>query len=95
MRSPSTLFAVVCASLLGGAAVIAAPATQPAKPTTAPATQPAAASAYDKVPESLTGPQLATTAQIAFNRGEYARALPMLKKAAAEAEGQPAKQGAI
>src|SRR5437588_224233 len=43
MRSPSTLFAVVCASLLGGAAVIAAPATQPAKPTTAPATQPAAA----------------------------------------------------
>ena len=95
MKSPSTLFAVVCASLWGGMSVIAAPATQPTKPAAAPATQPAAASAYDKVPASLTGPQLATTAQIAFNRGEYAKALPMLKKAAAEAEGQPAKQGAI
>ena len=73
----------------------AAPATQPTKPTTGPATQPAAAlpCRYYKVPDSLTGPQLAMQAQMAFNRGEYAKALPMLKKAAAEAEGQPAKRG--
>src|SRR3982750_429618 len=89
----------VAACLLGCSALLAAaaPATQPTKPTTGPATQPAAAlsAVNDKVPDSLTGPQLATQAQMAFNRGKYAKALPMLKKAAAEAEGQPAKQGAL
>jgi hypothetical protein len=92
----TTLFAAIT-GLLTAAATIAAPAAQPAKPTTGPATQPTAAvpAVNDKVPDSLTGPQLAMQAQMAFNRGEYAKALPMLKKAAAEAEGQPAKQGAI
>jgi hypothetical protein len=94
----TTFFAALIGSLLGGAAATAAPATQPAKPTAGPTTQPAAAAlpaVSDKVPDSLTGPQLAMQAQMAFNRGEYAKALPMLKKAAAEAEGQPAKQGAL
>lgn len=97
MKMRTTLFAAAIAALLGSVAAIAAPATQPAKPTSGPTTQPAAAlpGVNDKVPDNLTGPQLAMQAQMAFNRGEYAKALPMLKKAAAEAEGQPAKQGAL
>ena len=94
MKSGTALATVSCAILFVGAALFAAPAAEPAKPTTGPATQPTAG-AYDKVPDSLTGAQLAMQAQMAFNRGEYAKALPMLKKAAAEAEGQPAKQGAL
>ena len=97
MKTRTTLLAATCACLFGGAALFAAPAAQPAKPTTAPATQPAAAGAYDKVPDSLTGPQLATTAQIAFNRGEYTKALPLLTKEVAEAQagGQAGKAGAL
>jgi hypothetical protein len=67
------------------------PATQPAKPST----QPAAALPEYKVPASLTGAQLSVQAQLAFNRGEYAKALPMLKKEIAEAAGQSAKVGAL
>src|SRR5438046_1122576 len=93
-RLTAAAFVVGCSALLAAGPVTTQPA---AKPTTGPATQPAAAlpAVSDKVPDSLTGPQLAMQAQMAFNRGEYAKALPMLKKAAAEAEGQPAKQGAL
>ena len=73
--------------------------TKPTKPATAPAaapsTAPAAALPEVKVPDDLTGAQLATRAQQAFSRGEYATALPMLRKMAAEAEAQPAKLASI
>jgi hypothetical protein len=42
-----------------------------------------------------TSSELAVRAQQAFNRGEYATALPMLKKLAADAEGDQLKLGPI
>lgn len=59
----------------------------------APATQPTA----DAVEGSLTGSALNIRAQQTFNRGEYARALPLLKKLASETEasGQTAKLASI
>lgn len=90
MKAFTTRLAFLAACLSGGAALTAAPATQPA-----PATRPALPAVDPKVADALTGPQLAMQAQMAFNRGEYAKALPLLRKQAAEADGQPAKLGAI
>jgi len=75
-------------------AFLAAPvlSAEPAKP---PATKPAIELPKVEVPEDLTGAQLATRAQQAFNRGEYALALPLLRKVAAESENQPAKLASI
>src|SRR5215203_4850381 len=71
-------------------APVMAQTTQPA----APSTQPVKVAA---VPADLTGVALAARAQMAFNRGEYAAALPMLQKLASEADaqGNPAKLGSI
>jgi hypothetical protein len=68
-----------------------------AEPAAAPATKPATPVELPKVevPDNLTGAQLAIRAQQAFNRGEYALALPLLRKVAAESENQPAKLASI
>lgn len=85
---------LVLVVLISGVAV-AAPSTQPAAPTAAaPATRPVELPKYE-VPADLTGAQLAVRAQQAFNRGEYAMALPLLRKVAAESENQPAKLASV
>src|SRR5215211_5155720 len=63
--------------------------TKPAAPTTLPVAK------LDPKDEALTGAALALRAQQAFNRGEYAIALPLLRKMANEAADQPAKLGSI
>src|SRR6185503_14732840 len=68
---------------------VAAPTTKPAAPTTLPVAK------LDPKDEALTGAALALRAQQAFNRGEYAIALPLLRKMANEAADQPAKLGSI
>lgn len=82
----------------GQAKTAAAPATQPAKPETpsaeAKVVDAKTAEAKDAA-DKLTGGELAIRAQQAFNRGEYAVALPLLKKMAAESEGLPAKLSSI
>ncbi|QOV88241.1 DUF3299 domain-containing protein [Humisphaera borealis] len=77
--------------MLSSAVVAAEPAT---KPVTGAATRPVELPKVE-VPSDLTGAQLATRAQQAFNRGEYALALPLLRKVAAEAENQPAKLASV
>ncbi|MDB5295799.1 MAG: hypothetical protein JWO31_1782 [Phycisphaerales bacterium] len=77
------------------AAVLAGSVAPAFGQATKPATKPAAPTAAAVVPDDLVGPQLAIRAQQAFSRGEYATALPMLRKMAAEAEGQPAKLSSI
>ena len=67
------------------------PTTNPA--TTNPATLPAMPAVA--VPDDLSGARLAIRAQQAFNRGEYALALPLLQKMAAESEGLPAKLASV
>ncbi len=67
----------------------AAATTKPAAPTTLPVAK------LDPKDEALTGAALALRAQQAFNRGEYATALPLLRKMANEAADQPAKLGSI
>lgn len=88
-----TLSAILaCTFAISGLALAADPA-----PTTKPVLETAATTkpVLEPVPDSLTGEELAVKAQQAFNRGEYARALPLLIKLRGEAEGQPAKLGAI
>ena len=63
--------------------------TKPAAPTPLPVAK------LDPKDEALTGTALALRAQQAFNRGEYAVALPLLRKMANEAADQPAKLGSI
>ena len=93
------ILALLSAPAFGQAAKpVAAPATQPGTPATqpgAPTTRPGAALPEVKIPNDLTGAQLATRAQQAFSRGEYATALPMLRRMAAESEDQPAKLASI
>jgi hypothetical protein len=76
-----------CCLFAGGSVAFAVDPAPTTKPTTLPALEP--------VPDDLTGEQLAVAAQKAFNRGEYAKALPLLLKLRGEADGQPAKMGAI
>src|SRR5687767_8843192 len=71
------------------AATRPAATTKPAAPTTLPVVK------LDPKDEALTGAALALRAQQAFNRGEYALALPLLRKMANEAADQPAKLGSI
>jgi hypothetical protein len=80
--------AIMLATL--AAVSVAAPTT---KPSAAPTTLPVAK--LDPKDEALTGAALALRAQQAFNRGEYAIALPLLRKMANEAADQPAKLGSI
>lgn len=70
------------AAVLFGSALslAAAPASQPA----APASQPAASLAA-----------ISIRAQQAFNRGEYATALPLLKQLASDAEKEPARLASL
>lgn len=75
-------------------ALLATPAFA-AEPAKAPATRPAAELPKVEVPDNLSGAQLAIRAQQAFNRGEYAFALPLLRKVAAESENQPAKLASL
>jgi hypothetical protein len=82
--------------LLGTIAVASSFATAaPAAPATQPATQPAVDPAAEAA--KLTGSALNIRAQQTFNRGEYALALPLLKKLASETEaaGQTAKLSSI
>ena len=77
--------------LMSGVVIAADPAATPAtKPATKPFELPKV-----EVPDDLTGAQLAIRAQQAFNRGEYAMALPLLRKVAAESENQPAKLASV
>jgi len=90
LMSTAAAFALAIASSAGFAAEPAAPTTAPAtKPTTVPALPEA------KVPDNLTGAELALRAQQAYNRGEYAVALPLYRKMAAESENLPAKLASI
>jgi hypothetical protein len=87
-----------CAAIAAGLFASTTSFGQATRPVTtvapAAATQPGALPEV-AVPEHLSGAQLAIRAQQAFNRGEYATALPLLRKMAAEAEGLPAKLSSI
>src|SRR5688572_3624087 len=85
--------AFVTASALTVSAFAIAPAAGPA---TKPTTKPTAADAQAEL-ERLTGSALNIRAQQTFNKGEYATALPLLKKLLAETEqrGETAKVAAI
>ena len=79
------LAAFLAACIVGGSVSLTTFAQTPqpaAAPATRPATQPAAV--LPAVPEGLTGNQLAIQAQSAFNRGEYAKALPNMRINAVE-----------
>jgi hypothetical protein len=76
---------MLATSALTLSAVAAGPATQPV----------AVASAGTTDGTSLTGTELTIRAQQAFNRGEYAVALPLLRKMASEAEKEPAKLASL
>ncbi|HEX8912081.1 MAG TPA: DUF3299 domain-containing protein [Humisphaera sp.] len=94
--TPKTLLTTAAAAALA-AVSFASLAAEPAGPATRPAAAPATLPALPevKVPENITGAELALRAQQAFNRGEYAAALPLYRKLAAESEGLPAKLASI
>lgn len=81
------MHSLLAVTLLVSPAFAVEPAT---KPTTKPFELPKVV-----VPDDLTGAQLAVRAQQAFNRGEYATALPLLLKLRSESENQPAKLASI
>src|SRR4051794_10219252 len=91
--------ALLTGCLLGATAMAASAAEpKPAAAPATPATQPVkVAAAAATVADDLTGVALATRAQMTFNRGEYATALPLLKKMTTEADvaGNPSKLGPI
>src|SRR5688500_14975735 len=84
----TTMKSLLVLALLSAPVLAAEPAKQPS-------TKPAVELPKVEVPDNLTGAQLATRAQQAFNRGEYALALPLLRKVAAESENQPAKLASL
>jgi hypothetical protein len=90
MRTRTTAATLLLAAGLLTGPLAVAQTTQPAAQPTAPATLPTYA-----VPDDLTGGALAIAAQAAFNRGEYAKALPLLEKMRSEAADQPARLGSI
>lgn len=73
VRRIISAFTLVSLAFAGGLTAAPAPATQPTQPADSPA-------------PTLTGNALNIRAQQVFNRGEYALALPLLKKLAAEIE---------
>ena len=96
LASATIASAALAAGLFASTSTLSFGQAAPAKPTTQPtAVAPAAPADAAASAEHLTGGQLGLRAQQAFNRGEYATALPLLKKMAAEAEGVPAKLSSI